>query len=65
MTLLPWSAVAAGVSEGSLAAWPMRSEPMRRTLNLCRRADVSIGRPFAAVEDLIRELVGGIFETAD
>lgn len=62
MTLLPWSAVAAGVADGSLAAWPMRSDPMRRTLNLCRRADVPAGRSFTAVAQLIRELVGQIFE---
>lgn len=62
MALLPWSAVASAVAEGRLAAWPMRSEPMRRTLNFCRRADVPVGPSFAIVETLIRELVGQTFD---
>ncbi|HZV19895.1 MAG TPA: LysR substrate-binding domain-containing protein [Sphingobium sp.] len=60
ITLLPWLAVAAGVAEGSLAAWPMRSDPMRRTLNLCRHADAPEGPAFTAVERLIRELVSKV-----
>ncbi|RYE01200.1 MAG: LysR family transcriptional regulator [Sphingomonadales bacterium] len=64
MALLPWSAVAAGVADGQLAAWPMRSDPMRRTLNFCRRADASASPSFVAVEELIRELVSATFEPA-
>jgi LysR family nitrogen assimilation transcriptional regulator len=60
VTLLPWSAVASGVADGSLAAWPARSDPIRRTLNFCRRADVAMGQPFTAVELLIRELVSQV-----
>lgn len=58
VTLLPRSAVSAGVAAGALAAWPMRPEPLRRTINLCRRADAPTGPSFAAIEALIRELVG-------
>lgn len=61
VTLLPWSVVAGGVADGSLAAWPMRSEPIRRTLNLCKRIDVPKGSSFAAIEQLIRELVSETF----
>ncbi|WP_066799594.1 LysR substrate-binding domain-containing protein [Sphingomonas soli] len=61
MALLPRSAVAAGVAEGLLAAWPTGTEPMRRTLNFSRRTDVPAGPSFTAVENLIRELVKETF----
>ena len=57
VSLLPWSAVAASVSAGTVAAWPRRSDPIRRTVNLCRRTDAPTGPAFAAVEQLVRELV--------
>lgn len=60
VTLLPASAVALGVAEGKLAAWPMTPEPLRRTINLCRRADAPQGSSFATVEQIIRDLAATI-----